>query len=186
MTRRQFIRRVNRVVFVVALIVLVGYLIFPYTKFYYFRPFFTPFSMRLNKFELVLEVGDTYKLKVMSLNVRVKYYSIDIKVADVLFNGKVIAFRPGKTVIIAKVGDKRVKCYVTVIKLSTKEATLRIGDKKNLDVQGPHGNITWTTDDPNIAVVDNDGIVEAIAEGTTTITAKVSGKKLTCKLIVDP
>lgn len=45
--------------------------------------------------------------------------------------------------------------------------------------------LVWSSDDNNIATVDNNGLVTAIAGGTTTITAtSVNGKTATCEVTV--
>ena len=49
--------------------------------------------------------------------------------------------------------------------------------------QGDNG-LTWSSSDESVATVDNDGKVTAVAEGTATITVKVSDKEATCAIHV--
>ena len=44
--------------------------------------------------------------------------------------------------------------------------------------------ITWTSDYPNVATVDDNGKVTAVAPGTVTITAAADGKSATCTVTV--
>lgn len=46
--------------------------------------------------------------------------------------------------------------------------------------------ITWTTDQPSIATVDNGGLVTGISTGRATITASVDGKSATASIDVTP
>ena len=45
-------------------------------------------------------------------------------------------------------------------------------------------NVTWTSSDKTVAEVDANGLITALKEGTTTITAKVGTTELTCKVTV--
>ena len=52
-----------------------------------------------------------------------------------------------------------------------------------LVVEGATSRVTWDVANPKIAEVRNGQIISK-ARGTTTITATVNGRKLTCKLKV--
>ena len=45
-------------------------------------------------------------------------------------------------------------------------------------------NITWTSDTPSVAKVDNNGKVTAVSNGTAKITATYSGKSVVCNVTV--
>lgn len=73
------------------------------------------------------------------------------------------------------------------IALNTKAITLEIGKTKTLTVSGTTKTATWSSSKKSVAAVSSKGIVTAIKTGTATITASVSGKKLTCKVtVVEP
>lgn len=67
--------------------------------------------------------------------------------------------------------------------LTEKEVTMYIYDQHDIGVLGNKGKIKWSSSNKSVATV-NDGIVEALKEGKTTITASFDGKKLTCKVTV--
>lgn len=69
------------------------------------------------------------------------------------------------------------------VKLSKTKATLAVGQKYTLSVTGTKAKVTWSTSNAKVATVSK-GAVKAKKEGTAVITAKVGGKKLTCKITV--
>jgi uncharacterized protein YjdB len=79
------------------------------------------------------------------------------------------------------------------IKASTKQTTLTVGDTKQIKLTGTFSDgkakdltnlAVWTTDDSDIADIDT-GEVEAVAEGTTTITANYNGLTVVIEVEVD-
>lgn len=86
---------------------------------------------RLNYYKKTLCVKNAYnhkrsfKLKVKGSYGKVKYATSNKRVAVVTKCGKVIAKRPGKTIITAKVGGRKLKCRVTVKPLSKFAKLLR-------------------------------------------------------------
>lgn len=77
-------------------------------------------SISLNKTSLILDMQDTYKLKVKyaptntTVKKEVTWISSNTDVVIVDEYGEVYACNAGKTVITAKVGNKKAKCTVTV------------------------------------------------------------------------
>lgn len=73
-------------------------------------------KMKLNKTKATLYVGDSIKLKVKKNKTgkKVKWKSKNKEVAKVTKKGKVKAKKAGKATIIAKVGNKKLKCKITV------------------------------------------------------------------------
>ena len=69
-------------------------------------------------------------------------------------------------------------------KLSQKKAEVMVADKVKLKVTGTGKKVTWKSDNPSIAKVSSSGNVKGVKKGITTITAKVGGKKLKCKVSV--
>lgn len=71
------------------------------------------------------------------------------------------------------------------VKLSSTKVTLIKGESKTLKVTGTKSKVTWSSSKKSVATVSSKGKVTAKAKGTTTITAKVGSKKLTCKVTVE-
>lgn len=77
-----------------------------------------------------------------------------------------------------------VQAKAATIKLNTKEKTLVIGETYKLKVRNTAKTVKWSSTNPKVASVSKKGLVTAKKAGTTTITAKVGKKKLTCKVTV--
>ena len=77
------------------------------------------------------------------------------------------------------------------IQLDQKDAALWIGEDMTLTViynpadTTTDKSVTWSSSDENVATVV-DGKVTGVGKGTATITAKVAGRKATCKVEVIP
>lgn len=72
----------------------------------------------------------------------------------------------------------------SALRLSRKKATLKIGASLKLKVKGTKKKVKWTTNRKKVATVSKKGKVTAKKAGTAKITARVSGKKLVCKVTV--
>ncbi|MBR6165015.1 MAG: Ig domain-containing protein [Clostridia bacterium] len=72
------------------------------------------------------------------------------------------------------------------VKLNKTSATVKEGETLQLKMEGVAASkkITWKSSDKTVATVDKNGKVKGKKAGTATITAKVSGKKYTCKVTV--
>lgn len=81
------------------------------------------------------------------------------------------------------VGNSKV-AEAASIKLSNKTLSLEVGKTKTLTITGTKKKATWSTTKKKVATVTKNGKVTALSAGTTTITALVDGKKLTCKVTV--
>ena len=68
--------------------------------------------------------------------------------------------------------------------ISSKKITLEVGQSKKLKVKGTKKKVKWSSSKKKIATVTSKGVVKAKKNGTCKITAKVSGKKLTCTVRV--
>ena len=148
-------------------------------------------------------------------NKNVIWSSEDIDIASVDEDGKVTAKEVGKTTITVTTedGQKTATCEVTVkekqepepepdpepkpevipvenVVLNQDNVTLNIGETSTLQAtitpdNATNKTVTWTSEDENIASVD-DGIVTAIGPGETTITVTTEDgeKTATCKITV--
>lgn len=69
-------------------------------------------------------------------------------------------------------------------KLNYSKKTIYVGSKLTLKVTGTNKKVKWTSSDKYVASVSAKGVVKGKYAGKATITANVSGKKLTCKITV--
>lgn len=69
-------------------------------------------------------------------------------------------------------------------KINKSEITLRVGEAFKLEVSGTSKDIVWSTDDSFVALVTEDGVIQANHEGETTIRASVGTKDLKCRVKV--
>ncbi len=159
-------------------------------------------SISLNKETLELAKGQEETL-VVSYNPvdttdprDVTWTSSDDKVATVDENGKVTAVENGDAVITATCGEKTATCAVNVstklqaIEFNKTELELNKGQQETLvvsynpvDTTDPR-DVTWTSSNPAVATVAEDGTVTAVAPGTTTIVATCGTKTAECTVTV--
>jgi len=157
------------------------------------------------------ELGKTAELSLKltptnAHNQKLEWTSSKPGVATVDENGVITSVSEGTTTIKAKATDGSGKydtCKVTVkvLKITSlklpKSATLGIGTGEELGktmeltptinpVNPYASNLTWKSSKPEVATVDENGVITSVATGTTTITCKdtVSGKSATCKVTV--
>jgi uncharacterized protein YjdB len=116
---------------------------------------------------------------------RVTWQSDNKTVASVdASNGKVTARTPGiASVTVMTESGKTATTKITVVGLNTTNLVLEQYSTYRLSVIGMTSGVTWDVDDNDIAVVSN-GLVSSRRLGTTTITATVNGRRLTCRLQV--
>lgn len=69
-------------------------------------------------------------------------------------------------------------------KLSQKSMSLYEGEAKTLKVKGKKKKVKWSSSNSYVATVNSKGKVKGKHTGTAVITAKVSKKKLKCKVTV--
>lgn len=78
----------------------------------------------------------------------------------------------------------------TSLTLSPTELTLIVGESQRLEAtvtpKGVDYTIVYSSDNPEVAIVDDRGIVTAVAEGDATISANVDELTATAKVIVKP
>ena len=163
-------------------------------------------AITLNKTTLRLTEGENETLTVTYTpedadGRSVTWTSSDDNVAIVDANGNVTAVAEGAAIITATSGNgKTAQCAVVVSKkanpvtaIALNKTTLRLTEDENetlsvtytpADADGR--SVTWTTSNGNVATVDAQGKVTAVAEGTAIITAtSVNGKTAQCVVIVE-
>ena len=90
-------------------------------------------------------------------------------------------------VFLTACGETEVE--VDSIALSQSSAELEIGETLSLKAtvspsNATYNSITWTSSNTAVATVSDSGLVAALLEGSTTITAMVDGKRALCLITV--
>lgn len=148
------------------------------------------FTVKLNKTKVELDVDGTYytQLKAECSDGKkrnVTWLSTNSSVAKVDDKGMVKAISGGKAKIIAAVGSKNAICEVEVkgssnplqkLELSETSVSMSIGQVKQLvERYTPttvfQKGVKWSSSNPAVAKVNENGRVEAIANGTAQIKA---------------
>ncbi len=70
------------------------------------------------------------------------------------------------------------------ITLSKKKLTVKVGKSKTLKVNDAEGTVKWSSNKKKVAKVNKNGKITGVKAGKATITAKVDGKTLKCKVTV--
>ncbi len=165
-------------------------------------------SVSISKTTITLVEGDSETLSVTvspstATNKSVSWSSSRPDVATVDEDGKVTAVKAGSAtvIVITTDGSKTAKCDVTVEPRPIPVAGISL-DKSSLElVEGEESSLiatiapsdasnktfTWSSSNSQVATVDDNGKVKAIAPGTATITATTAdgGKTATCVVSVE-
>lgn len=154
-------------------------------------------SVKISKKSVAIYSGDSVSLIMTGTgSKKVTWKTSNKKVATISSSSgksvKVTGKAKGTATIQAKVGSKTYSCKVTVksntLKLNQSELTLVVGNTYKLQATTTANSITWSTSNKNVAMLNktNGKTVTVIArkEGTATITCKVNGKSVTCKVTV--
>ncbi|MDD3402216.1 MAG: Ig-like domain-containing protein [Hespellia sp.] len=166
-------------------------------------------GVTLSESELTMNIGDTKELTATispedATNKDLVWRSEDSTVAEA-DNGKITAKKAGTTKITATTvdGSYTAECTVTVnesdqtpvpvssITLDKDTLTLPIGGTDTLTAfitpsDATDKNVIWSSKDSSVATVDKNGAVNAVAAGSTVITAKTldGGFTAECTVIV--
>ena len=164
----------------------------------------TPVSLDMvDKITLTKEKNSKAKLEAVvqpedATHVEIEFTSSNEDVATVNSDGEINAVDVGETTITASIKetDLTAECVVTVvpdlesIELSDtslklkKDGTAQLTATANPDGASIDG-ITFVSDTPDVATVDEEGNVTAIADGKATITASVGDVSAECVVTVD-
>ncbi len=151
-------------------------------------------GIKLNPVTLQLKVGDiaTIDVETSGKAADIKWTSSNTDVADV-YSGVVTAKAIGKAVITAALGNTTATANVFVtgtdgasLRISPPVVSLRPGDSFDFK----YGNtfdleLTWTVADPEVATIDQNGHLTAIAPGNTTVTLKTNIESVTALVTVE-
>ena len=161
----------------------------------------------INLTDIEINVGKTKKIEAEvspdnANDPTLKWESSDTSVATVdSETGEVTGISRGTVTITATANDGQgakatcqveVKQQVTSIELNETEITLYVRDEETLEAKISPDNandpsVTWSSSDPEVATVDQEGKVKGISKGEAVITATAndgSGVKAECKVTV--
>ena len=158
-------------------------------------------SMQFASDKYEMDKGDVQKLRLTYKPEDADIEDIDWKSSDekvLKFNekGEAVAMGAGTAEVTATCENVTAKCKVTVkvplesISMSEDEKTINKGSSFDLDITMNPTDATvttkaaWTSNNEEIATVDQNGKVTAVGAGTTTITAMLDGKETTCQVTV--
>lgn len=156
-------------------------------------------SVTLNETSIEIYKDESYRLVAEILpegtGSTVEWTTSDYYIATVADDGTVTGAYPGEAVITATAGDKSATCTVTVlpvdatgIVLDPSEITLAQGEtaviNATVEPENYDGKLEWKSDNTGVAVVDVNGKVTAVGDGSANVTASVGGIEATCKVTV--
>jgi uncharacterized protein YjdB len=130
----------------------------------------------------------------------ITWSSSDEDVATVNDAGVVEAVGNGEATITAEAGDVSASVEVTVEQVAhevqvsaselvlteigeTAELSATVHDEEGVEIEG--AQVTWSSSDESVATVDEDGVVEAVGEGTAIITAESGDAEGTIEVTVE-
>lgn len=148
-------------------------------------------SVKLSETKLLLRLGKSKTLSLSGItdDDTVSWTVVNDSIATVSQTGKVTGKKIGTTTVVAKVNGEKYKCRVTVtgkVKLNKTKLSLRVGNCSRLKISGTTSQVTWYVVNESIATVNRKGNVTGKKSGTTTVVARVNGKKYKCKVTVSP
>ena len=168
----------------------------------YVRKHIMPTDFTLSQEEVTLYVGGTETLSVTAFvpSTAVEtptYASSNKNVATVSASGKITAKAIGEAEITATIGEVVKTCKVSVVATPVESIEFDVAEKE-LTVGGvlwleptieptqaeKDHEVTYESSNPDVATVDAEGKVSAIAEGETIITVTCDNKSATIKIIV--
>lgn len=158
--------------------------------------------IELSSTELTIKTETTVTLTARvhpwnSTDMTIEWSSTDPTVASVDQNGLVTGLSVGETEITAACGGKSVTCKIIVIssviptesiRISQRSVTIAIGAtstvKAELTPSDSNQGIIWSIEDESIAKVDDNGLIEGLQKGTTTVTATSGGYSSTIPVLI--
>jgi uncharacterized protein YjdB len=144
----------------------------------------------INQVTASIERGEKLTLSATTSNdSKISWKSSRKSIATVDERGIVTGLKPGETIITASADTTSVTCNITIkeptIQLSKEKITLYRGQTLKLSATTSSGYLpVWKTNRKSVAVVDENGTITAVKNGTAYITATLDGVKKSCEVIV--
>lgn len=144
----------------------------------------------LSKYQQTLKIGQNFYLSGFATNGKtITWKSSNSRIASVNTYGQVTAKKAGNCKITGKVRGAEASCRITVkktvITLSASTVSMENGSFYRLNGRATSGSpLHWKSSKRSVAVIDENGKIEALKPGTTTITASADGVKRTCRVTV--
>lgn len=148
-------------------------------------------EVSINKSSISIERGESLQLSATSSTKSpITWKSSHKSIATVDDKGLVIGIKPGVSTITATSDGSKAICKVNVkfpvVKLDKKKVVLFRGQSIKLNADVSSGvEPTWKTNKKSVAIINPDGTITAIKNGTATITATVNSVSTTCQVIVN-
>lgn len=139
-----------------------------------------------------LKVGDMTTLEVTGTTSNIEWTSSNEEVATV-YHGVVTAKAIGKAEVKATAGKASATSIIYVtgtdgasLRISPPKVTLRPGDEYDFKYGNTYDlEMTWSSSDPSVATINNEGHVTAVAPGNTTITLATPLESVTALVAVE-
>ena len=127
--------------------------------------------------------GDHRKLSVKNTSGTVTWSSSNKSTVSVS-NGTVTAKKKGRAVITVSADGQKKSCKVTVEdpQISKTRLNMKIEEQMQLKIKGCNHEAVWKSSSEDTVYAGERGIVTAVTPGTAVITARVHGRKYTCKV----
>ncbi|MBQ9867751.1 MAG: Ig-like domain-containing protein [Lachnospiraceae bacterium] len=135
------------------------------------------------------ETTDLYLIKGQKFTMpETGWISSNKKFVSVSKKGVVKAKKVTTAPITLTNGERTINVYVT-LPVIDKKLEIKSTDETNeykikLDYDSEHLDVYWCSNAPDVATVDDEGVVEGVAAGSATITAYINGKAFKCKVKV--
>ena len=151
--------------------------------------------VQMSKKNVGLTPGKTSQLTLWGANNSTTWKSSNSKVATVSDNGLVTANGTGTATITATYNGKKITSKITVFGINHDSVVLEYGgrfsvtrpnygSKVKLKIEGTKDQVTWSSNNKNVASVDSNGKVTARGYGKAVITATVNGTSVSTEIKV--
>ena len=148
-------------------------------------------NISIDPVSVTMKVGDITTLNVTGATANIEWSSTNEDVATV-YHGVVTAKAIGKAEITAKVGSASANSIIYVtgtdgasLRISPPVVTLRPGDEYDFKYGNTYDlEMTWSSSDPSVATITNNGHLSALKAGNTTITLSTPMESVTAFVAV--